>query len=177
MDDYAYRVLRTPSCLPASHPLLRNFCPMATLQVSACAGLRPPKACFSQSRMEENSRNEGSPIAPELVAFWTYTSSLIAISRKILICALYCYCSSLPVSCFSCTALRLLDGYMNWTSTQHPEWENQSREFASRQKPVPFRLDHVGSAAEEEFCDNLCAERNYRQEKCGSSVMFTPVPD
>jgi len=49
----------------------------------------------------------------------------------------------------------------------------QCREFAS--KRLPFRLDHVTGQKEEEFCDNLCADNNFRQEKLGSSVLFTPI--
>jgi hypothetical protein len=66
-------------------------------------------------------------------------------------------------------------GFMNWTSTQHAGWEDQCREFASEQ--VPFRLDHVAGQKEEEICDKLCAENNFQNEKRGSSVLFTPVPN
>jgi len=65
-------------------------------------------------------------------------------------------------------------GIMNWTSTQHTGWEDQCREFAS--KRMPFRLDHVSGYKEEEICDNLAAEHIYRQEKRGSSILFTPMP-
>jgi hypothetical protein len=65
-------------------------------------------------------------------------------------------------------------GFMNWTSTQHSEWADQCREFAS--KRMPFRLDHVSGEKDEEICDNLAAEHNFRQEKRGSSVLFTPIP-
>jgi len=63
---------------------------------------------------------------------------------------------------------------MNWTSTQHTGWADQCREFAS--KRMPFRLDHVSGNDEEAFCDKLCDEHNFRLEKCGSSVLFTPIP-
>jgi hypothetical protein len=64
---------------------------------------------------------------------------------------------------------------MNWTSTQHPGWAEQCRDFAS--KRMPFRLEHISGPKEEAFCDNLCEEQNYRQEKHGSFVVFTPNPD
>jgi hypothetical protein len=64
--------------------------------------------------------------------------------------------------------------FMNWTSTQHTAWADQSREFASAQ--TPFRLEHVFGQKEQEICDNLCAEHNFRQEKHGSFVLFTPKP-
>jgi len=64
--------------------------------------------------------------------------------------------------------------FMNWTSTQHAGWAEQCREFAS--KRMPFRLDHISGPKEVEFCDNLCAEQNYRQVTHGSSVVFTPGP-
>ena len=64
-------------------------------------------------------------------------------------------------------------GSMNWTSTQHPGWADQCLEFASKQ--MPFRLDHVSGQNEGEICDQLCAEHNFRQQKRGSSVLFTPV--
>jgi hypothetical protein len=63
---------------------------------------------------------------------------------------------------------------MNWTSTQHAGWADQCRGFAS--KRMPFRLDHVAGQIEEVICDNLCAEHRFRQEKRGSSVLFTPIP-
>jgi hypothetical protein len=65
-------------------------------------------------------------------------------------------------------------GFMNWTSTQHPGWAEQFREFAS--KRVPFRVDHVAGQKEEEVCDNLCAEHHFLQERRGSSVLFIPIP-
>ena len=64
-------------------------------------------------------------------------------------------------------------GFMNWTSTEHPGWVEQCREFAS--KRMPFRLDHVSGQNEEKICDKLCAEHNFRQEKRGSAVLFTPI--
>jgi len=63
---------------------------------------------------------------------------------------------------------------MNWTSTQHSKWTERCREFASNRQT--FRLDHVCGRVEEEYCDNLCAEHNFRQTKQGSSVLFTPMP-
>ena len=64
--------------------------------------------------------------------------------------------------------------FMNWTSTQHPGWVEQCREFAS--KGVPFRLDHVAGHKEEEICDKLCAQHKLRQERRGASVLFMPIP-
>jgi hypothetical protein len=65
-------------------------------------------------------------------------------------------------------------GFMNWTSTQHPQWADQCREFASTRQP--FRLEHVFGKDEEAFCDKLCDEQNFRHEKHGSFVLFTPIP-
>jgi len=66
-------------------------------------------------------------------------------------------------------------GYMNWTSTQHTGWEQECREFASQR--MPFRLDHVCGEKEEEVCDRVAAEHNFRQQKRGSAVLFTPIPN
>jgi hypothetical protein len=65
-------------------------------------------------------------------------------------------------------------GFMNWTSTQHNEWADQCREFASNRQP--FRLEHVYGKDEESFCDHLCEQQNYRQERHGAFVVFTPIP-
>ena len=62
---------------------------------------------------------------------------------------------------------------MKWTSTQYTAWTEQCRVFAAARQP--FRLDHIAGPVEEEFCDDFCAEYEYRQVKLGSSVVFTPI--
>ncbi len=64
--------------------------------------------------------------------------------------------------------------FMNWTSTEHHGWAEECLKFASERKP--FRLDHVFGPKEEKVCDTFCAEHTFRQKKCGSSVLFTPIP-
>jgi len=64
---------------------------------------------------------------------------------------------------------------MSWTSTEHGAWEEKCREFAAER--VAFRLDHVFGEKEEQICDSLCAEYNFRQKTCGSSILFTPIPN
>jgi hypothetical protein len=64
---------------------------------------------------------------------------------------------------------------MNWTSTQHSTWADECGALASKREP--FRLDHVATPVEKEFCDQLCSDSKYLQEKHGSSVTFTPASD
>jgi hypothetical protein len=64
---------------------------------------------------------------------------------------------------------------MNWTSTQHSEWAEQCRTFASNRQP--FRLEHVFGKKEEAFCDNLCDEQHLSKIRHGAFVLFTPIAD
>jgi hypothetical protein len=64
---------------------------------------------------------------------------------------------------------------MNWTSTQHPGWVEQCRQFATEDEP--FRLDHVCGSKEEEACEQLASEHNLKLVKRGSSMLFTPLPN